>query len=176
MSSGSEALLEVGQVVGTHGLRGDIKVRVTYLSPEDLLTVEKLYLRHKSGVTELLKPLRQSLHKGNILLRLEGYDSLTAVEPLIGSTVLLDETSLPELEEGHYRFHQLDGLQVVDVQHGLLGHLVNLMTTAAHDTYVVDGESGEILIPAVPQFIVDIDLEGQVMKVDLPEDLVSLNQ
>mgnify|MGYP001140156117 FL=1 len=127
-------------------------------------------------MTELLKPLRKSLHKGNILLRLKGYDSLTAVEPLIGSLILLDETNLPELEEGQYRFLQLDGLQVIDVHHGLLGHLVNLMTTAAHDTYVVDGDFGEILIPAVPQFIVDIDLEAQIMKVDLPEDLVSLNR
>lgn len=176
MSSGSEALLEVGQVVGTHGLRGDIKVRVVSLDPEDLLTAEKLYLRRKSGGTELLRPLRQSLHKGNILLRLEGYDSLTAVEPLIGSFILLDEAELPELEDGHYRFHKLVGLQVVDVQHGLLGSLVNRMSTAAHDTYVVEGEAGEILIPAVPEFIIDIDLEGQIMKVDLPEDLVLLNR
>jgi len=89
---------------------------------------------------------------------------------------LLDESELPALADGQYRFYQLVGLQVVDVQHGPLGSLMNLMTTAGHDTYIVDGDSGEILIPAVPEFILDIDLEGQTMKVDLPEDLISLNR
>ena len=176
MSSGHVALLEVGQVVGTHGLRGDIKVRVAMFSPEDLLTVKKIYLRRKSGETERFSLLRQSLHKGNVLLRLEGLESLTAVEPLIGSSILLEEDELSDVEDGHYRFYQLEGMQVVDVQLGPIGRLVSMFTTAAHDTYVVKGSSGEILIPAVPLYVTDIDLEGRIMKVDLPEGLVSLNQ
>lgn len=176
MTSGSEALLEVGQVVGTHGLRGDIKVRVASFEPGDLLAAEKVYLRRVNGETECLTLLRQSLHKGNVLLRLCGFESLTAVEPLVGSSILLEEGDLPELEEGQYRIHNLIGLQVVDEQLGPIGRLENMFTTAAHDTYVVQGEYGEVLIPAVPVFILDIDLDGQIMKVDLPEDLVSINR
>lgn len=176
MSSGSEALLEVGRIVGTHGLRGDIKVRVLSLDPEDLLAAEKIYLRRKDGEAELLTLLRLSLHKGNLLMRLAGYESLSSVEPLVGSLILLDEAELPELEDGYYRFHTLVGLQVVDEQFGLLGNLVSMFATAGHDTYIVEGDSGEVLIPAIPEFVVDINLEEKIMKVDLPEDLISLNR
>lgn len=176
MSSGQKALLEVGQVVGTHGLRGDIKVRLTTFDPEDLLAAEKVYLRSKGGEPELLTLLRQSLHKGHVLLRLAGFDSLTAVESLIGSAILLDEAELSEPDAGRYRFHTLEGLKVIDRQLGPIGILVDMFTTAAHDTYVVHGDSGEILIPAVSLYITEIDLEGRIMTVDLPEGLVSLNR
>lgn len=176
MASGSVALLEAGQVVGTHGLRGDIKVRMTSLAPEDLLTAEKIYLQRKNGEAEPLNPLRQSLHKGNILLRLEGYDSLSAVEPLVGAKIMLDQSGLPDLEEGQYRIHDLVGLKVIDNERGLIGHLVDVFTTAAHETYIVEGEDGEIMIPAVPEMITGIDLEGQIMEVDLPDGLISINR
>ena len=176
MSSGSEALLEVGLVIGTHGLRGDIKVRMTTLPAEDLLKEKKIYLQRNDGEAEVLNPLRQTMHKGNVLLRLDGYGSLSEVEPLVGAKVLLKEDELPEPEEGQFRIHRLVGLQVVDEQLGPLGRLVDMFTTAAHDIYIVEGEAGEILIPAVPEFITDIDIDGQVMQVDLPDDLVSINQ
>ncbi|HKJ04247.1 MAG TPA: ribosome maturation factor RimM [Geopsychrobacteraceae bacterium] len=176
MSFGSVALHEVGQVVGAHGLRGDIKVRVTGFAPEDLLAAKQVYLRRKDGEVEQLNLLRQSLHKGNVLLRMAGLESLTAVESLVGSTILLGDEDLSEQKDGRYLFHKLEGLQVVDQQLGPIGRLVSMFTTAAHDTYVVDGDSGEILIPAVPSFVTDIDLEVQIMKVDLPEGLISLNR
>jgi len=176
MSSGSVALHEVGQVVGTHGLRGDIKVRVVDFNPEDLLAAKQVYIRRKHGEAESVKLIRQSMHKGNILLRLVGFETLTAVESLIGSSVLLEESDISEQKDGKYLFHTLEGLQVLDQRLGPIGRLVGMFTTAAHDTYVVEGESGEILVPAVSSFIIDIDLEDQIMKVDLPEDLISLNR
>jgi 16S rRNA processing protein RimM len=62
---------------------------------------------------------------------------------------------------------------VRDLVKGELGCLVDMFTTAAHDTYVVDGPYGEVLIPAVEQFILDIDHEKGLMQVDLPEGLVA---
>ena len=102
--------------------------------------------------------------------------TLTEVESLIGAKILLDKSGLAELEDGYYRLPQLVGLQVVDARLGLVGRLVDIFTTAAHDTYIIEGDGGEIMIPAVPEMIIDIDLEGQVMEVDLPDGLVSINR
>lgn len=176
MTSGSEGLLEVGRVVGTHGLRGDLKVRMIDLQPEELLKADRVYLHRTGGEPEPLTPLRQSLHKGNVLLRLPGFESLTAVEPLVGSMILLAKEDLPELGDGRYRIHELVGLQVVDGRLGPVGRLIDIFTTAAHDTYVVEGDAGEVLIPAVPEIVTDIDLDEQIMKVDMPEGLVSINR
>ncbi|MFK5927148.1 MAG: ribosome maturation factor RimM [Desulfuromusa sp.] len=172
----AESLLEIGNVVGTHGLRGDLKIRLKSGDPDLLLTMKQICLRLPSGEVQNLDISRQVLHKGQILLRLQGYDSIDLAEPMVGSQVLMAEELLPPLSGDEYYWGQLEGLQVVDRDRGAIGQLQKMITTAAHDTYVVNGRLGEILIPAVHQFIVEVDLEARVMQVDLPEGLIPEEQ
>ncbi len=172
MDSRSEVMLEIGKIVGTHGLRGDLKVRPHTGDPGVLLDADQVTLHLPSGEELTLEPIRQSLHKGQVLLRFEGYESIDQVEPMVGGKVLLAEDMLPELEDGEFHWAQLKGLQVVDQEKGVIGKLHQMFTTAAHDTYVVTGPFGEVLIPAVAQFIQEVDLDERVMKVDLPYGLI----
>ncbi len=176
MSTRSESLLEIGKIVGTHGLRGDLKVRPVSGDPELLLTISQVYLRLPTGETLTAEPSRQSLHKGQVLLRLQGYQSINQVESFVGGSICLPEEQLPDLESDEYYWTQLKGVQVIDLQRGELGTLQQMFSTAAHDTYVVKGEQGEILIPAVKQFILEVDLQQRIMRVDLPEGLVPEEQ
>lgn len=168
----SESLLEIGQVVGTHGLRGDLKIRLNSGDPDLLLSIKQVHLHLPVGEILNLKIIRQIFHKGQVLLRFQGYDSIAMVERLVGGRVLVAEDELPELDAGEYYWGQLHGLEVVDREKGKIGYLKDIFTTAAHDTYVVQGAYGEVLIPAVKEFILAIDLEEQVMKVALPQGLV----
>jgi len=172
----AEPLLEIGDIVGTHGLRGDLKVRLKSGDPDLLLTLQHIYLRLPTGKVLNVSITRQILHKGRVLLRLQGYDSIDSAEPIVGSQLMLPEDMLPELSDDEYYWRQLEGLQVVDKQRGEVGKLRELLTTAAHDTYVVNGCFGEILIPAVHQFILEIDLQVGVMHVDLPDGLIPEKQ
>ena len=61
---------------------------------------------------------------------------------------------------------------VIDNQHGELGHLKSMFTTAAHDTWVVAGKHGEVMIPVVAKFIVAIEIEQKLIRVDLPTGLI----
>ncbi len=169
----TETLLEIGNIVGTHGLRGDLKVRLKSGNPDFLLTTKQISLRLATEEVLLLDVIRQVLHKGQVLLRLRGYESINLAEQLVGGHVLMAESSLPSLSDDEYYWGQLEGLQVVDRERGDIGRLQNLITTAAHDTYVVKGRFGEILIPAVHQFVSDVDLDAGVMHVDLPEGLIA---
>jgi len=168
----AESLLEIGKIVGTHGLRGDLKVRLTSGDPDLLMTLKQINLRLPTGELLDVDISRQVLHKGQVLLHLRGYDSINRVEQMIGSQVLLAEDLLPELSADEYYWNQLEGLQVVDQERGAIGQLQDLFNSAAHDIYVVRGRFGEILVPAVQQFILGIDLEKQVMQVALPEGLI----
>lgn len=172
----AESLLEIGDIVGTHGLRGDLKVRLNSGDPDLLLTLEHIFLRLPTGKVSNVAITRQILHKGRVLLRLQGYDSIDSAESIIGSQVLLAEDMLPDLGEDEYYWGQLEGLQVIDQQQGEVGTLRDLISTAAHDTYVVNGCFGEILIPAVHQFILGIDLQAGIMRVDLPDGLIPEKQ
>lgn len=176
MDNRSESLLEIGKIIGTHGLRGDLKVRLNSGDPEILLATEQVFLHLPSGERLTAKPVRKTVHKGQVLLRLQGFESINMVEHMIGGQVMLPEDQLPELDEDEFYWSQLEGLQVVDKSRGPLGTLQQMFNTAAHDTYVVRGEYGEVLIPAVAQFVLEIDLQNQVMQVDLPEGLIPQEQ
>lgn len=176
MDNRSEALLDIGKIVGTHGLRGDLKVRLYSGDPAALQATDRVILHLPSGERLTVEPVRRSLHKGQVLLRLQGFESLDLVEKMVGAQVLLPEDQLPELEEDEFYWSQLEGLQVVDRERGPIGKLESLFETAAHDTYVVVGEYGEILIPAVARYIVTVDLDARVMQVDLPVGLMPQEQ
>lgn len=168
----SEPMQEIGQVTGTHGLRGDLKIRLNSGDPDLLLSVRQISLHLPAGDILNLKITRQVLHKGQVLLRFQDYDSINLVERMVGSRVFVAEEELPELKAGEYYWGQLSGLEVIDQDKGTIGHLKDIFTTAAHDTYVVKGAYGEVLIPAVKQFILEVNLERRVMKVSLPQGLV----
>ncbi len=170
-----DSLVESGQIVGTHGLRGDLKVRPLADDTGPLLSAAEVFLRLPDGRLHKARPLRQTLHKGIVLLRLDGFESLTAVEGLKGCRILLDRDLLPELDNDEFYWHQIEGAKVVDRQYGEIGHLKSIFTTAAHDTWVVGGANGEVMIPVVAQFVVAIDVEHKLIEVDLPPGLIGID-
>jgi len=174
MSREVNTFLTWGAVAGARGLRGELKVR--YLSPDgpDLqlsgLAVwfrrpgEEALICHRVKETE---PQRQGL-----ILRLEKVETSEDARPLFGCEALVRREDLPPLSGGRPYWFQLEGLQVWDLRHGAIGRLDDLFTTPAHPIYVVNGSYGEVLIPAVGQFIIEIDLEHRRMTVDLPAGLI----
>jgi 16S rRNA processing protein RimM len=168
----AEDLLEVGVVIGFHGLRGDFKVRPLPTGHLALPGARKVYLMDSEGLPVQHEAVRSSQHKQNILLHLSGFDSLAAVEPLMGASVWMAKTDLPELDDDQYYWSDLDGLEVVDQQQGVLGHVVGMFATPAHDILEVDGLTGEILIPAIEPFLVQVDRDKGQLHVNLPDGLV----
>ncbi|BCR03942.1 ribosome maturation factor RimM [Desulfuromonas versatilis] len=161
-----------GVVRGTHGLRGDLKVRPVTDDSASLLEAGELEFRKADGTATRQVPVRSSLHKGDVLLRLKGLEHIDEVQHLVGSEVYMPYRDLPDLEEDEFYWYQLEGLRVLDRTRGELGTLEEMFTTPAHDIYVVQGPYGEVLIPVVEQMIVRVDLVAGCIEVDLPEGLV----
>jgi 16S rRNA processing protein RimM len=172
MKSREAELLKIGVVTGVHGLRGDLKVRPLSEGSSTLLGAREIFLASEGKEPAGYVPTRTKVHKGNVLMQLQGLDHIEAVQPLVGSDVLVPFSELEELPQGEYYWFDLEGLAVEDQSRGKLGTLVDLFSTLAHDIYVVQGAKGEILIPAIGDFILEIDLVGRRMIVDLPEGLV----
>ncbi len=172
MTNSSTELLRLGVVTGSHGLRGEIKLRGEDPDFSVLLEHDELFLQQAGGTPLACRILRRSSVRGNLLVKLAGLDSVEAVQGLIGAAVLVDLNRLPTLPQGAYYWHQLRGLRAVDKRDGELGTLDNLFSTTAHDIYVINGRYGEVLIPAVEQFITEIDLAAGQILFDLPEGLV----
>jgi len=175
MDRASDDLILLGAITGTHGLRGDLKVRPATVESSALLEAREVFVRDPAGAVSVRTVSRAKEHKGNILLQLAGLDDINAVQPLLGGEVLMRRADLPPLAEEEFYWFELEGMAVVDRRCGDLGRIEEVFSTAAHDIFVVRGRFGEVLIPAVAEFVVEIDQEARCMTVDLPEGLVPEN-
>ncbi len=172
MSTSEIDLFHFGAIVGTHGLKGDLKVRPSVRESTLLCDAGEVVIRAIDGSEIKGEPVRAVPHKGNILLRLKGYENINLVADLVGCNVLILRDEMPEPEDGQLYWQDIEGFEVVDCRRGHIGTLEGLFTTAAHDIYVVQGPYGEVLIPVVDRFITEVDHAGKRMTVDLPEGLV----
>jgi 16S rRNA processing protein RimM len=120
--------------------------------------------------------LKAGRHKNQVLLWLEGVDTRSRAQELAGLKVLGDRRRFPRLPPGEFYWFEVLGLSVVNEADGaLLGHLDHIIPTPGHDVYVVRQGEREVLLPAVEEVIVDIDLEAGVIKVLPPLGLLEID-
>ena len=157
--------IEVGTLVAPHGVRGDLRIKPSIERPEILRKLSRIYIDGAPRKLLFAKP-----HKNIYILHLEGCDDRNAAEALIGKKIFLPEGDFPRLAKGEYYFFQLLGLSVSEEDGTPVGTLTEIMETGANDVYAVETEDGkEILIPAIPDCIKDVDLEKHIMTVHLLE-------
>jgi 16S rRNA processing protein RimM len=155
----------LGRISGAHGLRGAVKVRpdaaAATTDPEVFAALGEVVI---GGQTFAI--LQADRLKNQVLLRLAGVDTRSRAEQLAGRQVLGDRRRFPPLPPGEYYWFQLLGLPVYDAGDGaLLGRLQEILPTPGHDVYVVVQGQRELLLPAVAEVVVEINLEEGFLKV-----------
>ena len=156
--------LDCGQVVNTHGLRGEVRVVPWTDNPDFLLRLSTLYM---DGAPIQVTSAR--VHKGSVIVKLEGTDSVESAMLLKGKTVQLSRTDA-KLPEGAFFLADIVGLDVVDEEGRRLGTLKEVLSPSHQQVYVVSGQR-EIMIPAVPEFILETNIEVGYIKVRLIEGM-----
>lgn len=153
--------LECGKIVATHGLRGEVKVLPWCDGPEALVPIKTFYL---DGGNTPKRAERCRIQKNMVLLKLEGVDTPEAAQALRGRVLWLDREE-DTLEEGQYYLQDLMGLSVKDADTGeVYGTLRDVTETGANDVYHVAFPDGRVqLVPAIPQVIAKIDIDGGKM-------------
>ncbi len=169
MTPSPKGYMAVGRIVGAHGVHGEIKVKILTDFPERFTPGALLYLEDESFQREVLAARP---HKGMLLIKLSGFPNRTAVEPLRGKHLFIPREEAMPLEEDEYYEDELVGLMVETVEGDLLGELMEVMWTGANEVYIVRGERGEILIPAIAQVVQEVDMEQGIMRVALLPGLV----
>ena len=161
--------LEAGQIVGTHGVRGEVRVQPWCDSPQQFATFKKLYW-DKEGKQAV--KLRARPHKNVALALLEGVDTVEKAQVLRGKMLYVDRKDL-KLPKGHYLVQDLIGLTVVDADTGATyGTLTDVSQTGANAVYHMATEKGEVLIPAIPDVVIEIDFKKDILRLRTMEGLL----
>lgn len=167
------SLIVIGEILGAHGLRGEVRVRVTGDSGDTLLDAESVWLARRPD-----EPSPRSIRvcgggpgrPGEVRMRLEGVEDRDAAEALRGMRVMTELSALPELPEGEFYWHQLVGCRV-ESEAGLgIGIVQEIWETGAHDVLVVVDERGvRRLVPTAAALLKSIDLsDRRIVVADLP--------
>ena len=144
--------LECGKIINTHGVRGDVKAESYCDAPEILRDLDRVFFCEKGNYREV-RVLHASVFKSFVLMSLEGITTLDDAILYKNRVLYAAREDLP-LEDGAYFIADLIGLPVIDAdsgkQYGILKDVSNL---GASDIYTVTTESGERMMPAVPEFV-----------------------
>jgi len=161
----------VGMVAKTHGLRGEVVVDVTSDAPERFAPGTSMTARPPSGAPHTVKVATARPFNSRLLVRFEGYSTKEEAQALHGADLTVaKEDVAPPPAGAHYRF-QLLGLRVRDRGGKHYGQVTDVFATGSNDVYVIRGSEGEILLPALANVVLEIDLEPGEMGVEVPPGL-----
>ena len=163
-----EQLVLIGKVGKGHGVQGAFQCVPITDYPERFESTEFVHVHNGKPPVRRLKVESVLLRSNRIVLKLEGVDTPDMSELLKHYLLAAGEDELVDLEEGEYYHFQLEGLNVIDENGQALGKMKEVLATPAHEIYVVQGKSGEILVPAVPEYILDVDIQAGFVRLRLP--------
>ena len=171
MLASEDALIQIGSIVGVHGVKGWIKLFSDTDPAEQILSYHPWHVRqHGKLIAVEVAEVRQQGKK--IQVRFKDVDNRNQAEAWVGATIWTKKTDFPQLPEGEFYWHELMGLTVDNTEGEILGRVARLVETGANDVLVVVACEGSIdererLIPYVPgASVIRVDLEEALIEVD----------
>ena len=147
--------LECAKVAGTHGVHGALKLISMCDSPEVLASLPEMYIKNDDEYLKM-NVTHSFVQKSSAVVSFDTIDSLEKAIPMKNKTLYASRKDIP-LKKGSYFISDLIGLEIRDHENNeLYGLLEDVISPAGRDIYVVRTETGEFMIPCVPEFIIDI--------------------
>jgi 16S rRNA processing protein RimM len=162
-TAGGPAYLAAGKVRRPHGVHGEMVVEIYTDFPERLQPGKTVYIGAEHTCMTVAS---QRSHNEGLLLGFEGITTPEQASRYRNQVLSISASDAQELPDGVYFFHELLGLNVTDESDRALGTLTEIIKTGANDVYVVTDAAGvELLLPAIPEVVLNVDLDEKTMKV-----------
>ena len=163
-----ENLIDVGEIVNTHGLRGEVKIIPRTDYNEFFEEIDGVCT--KDGTWQEIQSVKY--HKASVILKLSGINSCEAAEKMRQQVIYVEKSLFDSLPEGTYLIADIIGLEVKDDKTSY-GHITDVFQTGSNDVYTVEKKGSEpIYIPALKTVIKEVNLKEGYMMVEIPEGLL----
>jgi 16S rRNA processing protein RimM len=169
----SAGYLTLGQVAKPHGLQGEVLVALFADAWTPFEGLARCWVSGQDGAFRPLEVEGSRSHGAGVILKLAGVETPEAAAALVGSELAIPRAEAPAPAPGTYYHYDLLGLRVVSGER-MLGTVREILCTSAHDLYVVDGPSGEWILPAARAYIRCIDLAAGRIELDPAADVPGL--
>lgn len=170
-----EELFQIGIISSTHGVRGEVKVYPTTDDVKRFKRLKEVILdTGKEKVSLEIESVR--FFKQMVILKFKGIDTLNDVEQYRQKSLYVTRANAVRLSKDEYFIADLMGLQVFDEENNELGILTDVLSTGANDVYVIELRDGrELLLPAIKQCILNVDINENKMHVHVLDGLLEEN-
>lgn len=168
-----EKQLQVGVISSTHGIHGEVKVFPTTDDVNRFKKLKRVFL--DTGKEQILLEVQNvKFFKQFAILKFKGIDNINDIEKYKGKSLLVNREDAVALDRDEYYIADMIGMDVYTEDENLFGRLKDVMETGANDVYIIDSkEHGEVLVPAIKECILSIDIEEGRMTIRLMEGLLS---
>lgn len=167
-----EELLQVGVITSTHGIRGEVKVFPTTDDAQRFRELKDVML-DTGKETLSLEIEGVKFFKQFVILKFKGIDNINDVERYKRCPLFVNREDAVELEEDEYFIADMIGMKVITDEGEEFGTLKDVMETGANDVYVIErSDGGEVLVPAIKECILEVDIPGRQMKIHVMAGLV----
>ena len=167
-----EQFLKEGVITSVHGIRGEVKVFPTTDDPRRFKKCKEVWIDPDQG-KRALEIEHVKFFKQFAIIKFKGFENPDEIIPYKGKELYVTRENAVPLGENEYYIADLIGIQVFDEEDTLLGSLEDVIETGANDVYSIrTGEGREILLPAIRECILDVDVEGRRMRVHIMDGLL----
>lgn len=163
----------VGKIVKKHGFKGEVVLRLDTDVPEAYQDMESLFLQRAEAMIPFFIQ-RASLSGQFLRVKFEGVDTEADAERILRSEAYLPMECLPELGEGQFYFHEVEGYRVEDVKEGEIGVVVRVNDAGMQPLFEIDSRGREVLVPVADDFIKKVDKKARCITLELPDGLLDL--
>lgn len=179
LKGNASEFVAVARIARPQGRRGEVAAEILSDFPERFAGLKTVFLQEAGGLPEAVQVEDAWPHKGRIILKFAGVDSISEAERLRGREVLIPRSERAPLAEHQYWVSDLEGCRVLVERDGTtteVGRVVGVDAAGGAEVLRVESARGEVLIPLAQEICTRIDTESKVIWIDPPEDLLELNQ
>ena len=165
----------IARIVKARGIRGEVACALETDFPNRFSSLERVTVWMPDGARLSLKIEDHWFHNQRVILKFEGYDTMTAAQGLTGGRLMIAEADVQPLADGQFFERQVVGSEVVTSDGRKLGPVTRVMRTGGTDLLVLAaGDGRELLIPFADEICTDVDVEGKRITIDPPDGLLDL--
>lgn len=166
-------IFPVGQITKTHGVKGELAFNTSYPILEEVDV--PFIILEPDGIFVPFYPENIRFKTDSAgFLKLEGIDSEERAAELVGQNIYLPNEFLDKADENDVHVDYFVGFEVIDETKGIIGTIAEIDDKTENILFVVSGKNGQCLIPAVEEYITEIDDKKRILRMDLPEGLLDL--